>query len=51
MAAPRCDIIFELALTTMPHQSTWRRVLGQAVDVEQLEQVLGQFFVCARVSE
>jgi predicted transposase YbfD/YdcC len=36
--------LFELERTTMPHQSTWSRVLGQAVDVEQLEQLLGQFF-------
>lgn len=36
--------LFELERTTMPHQSTWSRVLGQAVDVEQLEHILGQFF-------
>jgi predicted transposase YbfD/YdcC len=36
--------LFGLKRLTMPHQSTWSRVLGQAVDVEQLEQVLGQFF-------
>lgn len=29
---------------TMPHQSTWSRVFGHAVDVTELEQVLGQFF-------
>jgi len=28
----------------MPHQSTWSRILGHAVDVDELEQVLGQFF-------
>jgi predicted transposase YbfD/YdcC len=33
-----------LTRTTMPHQSTWSRVLGHAVDVRELEQVLGQFF-------
>jgi predicted transposase YbfD/YdcC len=36
--------LFGLKRATMPHQSTWSRVLGQAVDVDQLEQVLGQFF-------
>lgn len=29
---------------TMPHQSTWSRVFGHAVDVTELEGVLGQFF-------
>jgi predicted transposase YbfD/YdcC len=29
---------------TMPHQSTWSRVFGQAIDVTELELVLGQFF-------
>lgn len=29
---------------TMPHQSTWSRVFGEAVDVDHLEQVLGHFF-------
>ena len=36
--------LFGLKRMTMPHQSTWSRVLGQALDVDQLEQVLGQFF-------
>ena len=36
--------LFELERTSMPHQSTWSRVLGQAVDVDQLEHILGQFF-------
>jgi predicted transposase YbfD/YdcC len=36
--------LFGLKRPSMPHQSTWSRVLGQAVDVAQLEQVLGQFF-------
>jgi predicted transposase YbfD/YdcC len=34
----------------MPHQSTWSRVFGQAVDVDQLEQVLGQFFADQQAS-
>jgi predicted transposase YbfD/YdcC len=29
---------------TMPHQSTWSRVFGQAIDGTELELVLGQFF-------
>lgn len=36
--------LFGLKRPSMPHQSTWSRVVGQAVDVAQLEQVLGQFF-------
>jgi predicted transposase YbfD/YdcC len=36
--------LFGLKRSSMPHQSTWSRVLGQALDVDQLEQVLGQFF-------
>lgn len=36
--------LFGLKRASMPHQSTWSRVLGQAVDVEQLEKLLGQFF-------
>jgi predicted transposase YbfD/YdcC len=33
-----------LKRATMPHQCTWSRVFGQAVDVEELEQLLGAFF-------
>jgi len=29
---------------TMPHQRTWSRVFGAAVDVDQLEQVVREFF-------
>ena len=36
--------LFGLKRATMPHQSTWSRVVGLAVDVEQLEQLLSQFF-------
>jgi predicted transposase YbfD/YdcC len=36
--------LFQLQRQTMPHYSTWSRVLGYAVDPVQLEQVLGQFF-------
>ncbi len=33
-----------LKRATMPHQWTWSRVFGHAIDGEQLDQVLGQFF-------
>ncbi|NWG18777.1 MAG: ISAs1 family transposase, partial [Chloroflexi bacterium] len=33
-----------LKRATMPHQSTWSRVLGHAVDVAELEAVLSAFF-------
>lgn len=36
--------IFGLTRSTMPHPSTWSRLLGRAVDVSALEQHLGQFF-------
>jgi len=36
--------LFGLKRPTMPHQSTWSRVFGRAVDVDQLEQVLRTFF-------
>ncbi len=28
----------------MPHAATYRRVLGQAIDIQQLEQIVGTFF-------
>jgi predicted transposase YbfD/YdcC len=36
--------LFALRRATMPHYSTWSRILGRAVDPEELERVLGQFF-------
>jgi predicted transposase YbfD/YdcC len=36
--------LFDLKRSSMPHQSTWSRVLDQAIDVDQFEQVVGQFF-------
>ncbi len=36
--------LFQLRQANMPHFSTWSRILGQAVDPEELERVLGQFF-------
>ncbi len=40
-------LLFELKRETMPHESTWSRVLGRGVDPGQLEQVLGHFFATA----
>lgn len=36
--------LFGLPRAHMPHQTTWSRVLGSAVDAEQFERVLSQFF-------
>src|SRR5258707_5790689 len=37
---------------SMPHAVTYRRVLGGALDIQELEQVLGEFFEdCVRVDE
>src|SRR5919202_5857924 len=36
--------LFGLTRATMPHQSTWSRILGQAVDPDALEQALTTFF-------
>ena len=36
--------LFHLPRATMPHPSTWSRIFAAAVDVEALEQALGQFF-------
>ena len=36
--------LFGLKRTTMPHRSTWSRILGQAVDPLALEQALHTFF-------
>ena len=38
------QLLFALKRETMPHYSTWSRVLGSGVDPQQLEQTLGQFF-------
>jgi predicted transposase YbfD/YdcC len=36
----------------MPHAVTYRRVLGQAIDIQELEQIVGAFFArCQRVDE
>lgn len=36
--------LFQLQRQTMPHYSTWSRVLGQAARPEEVEQVVSQFF-------
>ncbi len=36
--------LFQLKRETMPHYSTWSRVLGRAVSPEEVEQVVSQFF-------
>ena len=36
--------LFALRRARMPHFSTWSRILGKAVDPDELEQVLGKFF-------
>ena len=36
--------LFALRRATMPHFSTWSRILGHAVDPDELERVLGRFF-------
>jgi predicted transposase YbfD/YdcC len=42
--AAELAVLFGLKRPTMPHQSTWSRVFGDAVDVDQLEQVICAFF-------
>jgi predicted transposase YbfD/YdcC len=44
LRAPELAQLFALPRTTMPHQRTWSRIFGHAVDVQALEQVLGTFF-------
>jgi predicted transposase YbfD/YdcC len=44
LRAAELAALFGLPRARMPHQCTWSRVFGHAVDVEQLEQVLSQFF-------
>ncbi len=43
-------VLFALKQQTMPHYSTWSRVLAHGVDPIQLEQTLGDFFATS-VSE
>ena len=44
LRAAELAALLGLKRATMPHQCTWSRVFGQAIDVEQLEQLLGAFF-------
>jgi hypothetical protein len=44
LRAPDLAQLFALPRPTMPHQSTWSRIFGHAVDVQALEQVLSTFF-------
>lgn len=43
--------LFAFKRETMPHYSTWSRVLGRGVDPTQLEQVLGDFFASSLAEE
>ncbi len=43
--------LFGLSRTTMPHHSTWSRILGQAVDPVALEQALTTFFQASASTE
>src|SRR5438309_7069908 len=36
--------VFQLKRASMPHSSTWSRVLGHGVEPEEVEQIVGQFF-------
>jgi predicted transposase YbfD/YdcC len=36
--------LFALRRQRMPHFSTWSRILGRAVDADEVEEVVGQFF-------
>jgi predicted transposase YbfD/YdcC len=40
--------LFQLKRETMPHYSTWSRVLGRAVSPEEVEQIVSQFFTPQR---
>lgn len=42
--APELARVFGLKRLTMPHQTTWSRILAKALDVNALEGVLARFF-------
>jgi len=44
-------LLFAGPRQTMPHYSTWSRVLARVVDPNQLEQVLGDFFASCLAEE
>ncbi len=37
--------LFDLPHLTMPHHTTWSRILGEALDINQLEAEIADFFV------
>src|SRR2546429_7003096 len=39
--------LFHFTREKMPHYSTWSRILGQAVEPAEVEEIIGQFFVTA----
>ena len=39
--------VFQLKRESMPHSSTWSRVLGHGVEPTEVEQIVGQFFAQA----
>ncbi|HEY6409018.1 MAG TPA: hypothetical protein VIY29_16275 [Ktedonobacteraceae bacterium] len=39
--------LFHFTREKMPHYSTWSRILGQAVEPAEVEQIIGQCFVRA----
>jgi predicted transposase YbfD/YdcC len=44
LRAQELQALFHLRHAKMPHFSTWSRVLGHAVDPDELEKLLGKFF-------
>jgi len=39
--------LFHFTREKMPHYSTWSRILGQAVEPAEVEEIIGQLFVTA----
>jgi hypothetical protein len=39
--------LFHFTREKMPHYSTWSRILGQAVEPAEVEEIIAQFFVTA----
>lgn len=44
LRAAQLGSLLGLKRTSMPHKTTWSRILGGAVDVKALEQLIGRFF-------
>jgi predicted transposase YbfD/YdcC len=51
LRAPELTRLFGLTRPTMPHQSTWSRVLGEAVDPVAVEAALSTFFQSTPLAE